>query len=1807
MNKLGKFAAACAAVVCAFGANGETPATYYKYLTASQGNSNWTVLDWKPTGDSVIETKWAVYNGHQSGHLFSAHGTTSTENGFSCRYGAWNYYYFLYGGAEKSVQSISSVGAVNDTKFDRTGFYVGGSRKISFDHLNFTAGNQLMLFANYATAPGSTPVASGSYGNYYLYTFSGYDDGGETLKVKLYPCKDANGKFGLYDLVNRKIYYNLGSGKDFSASTEVPGPLAEINVLSADGRRYGTVSPAYGTTAGVDGETYGFTAPEDPVSVGGSSSVRATCTGWKLYSAADNSLIKSSEDEGEVPTSFTHMFSTSVGAIVEWQWKKAYRFTVEKVGGGAVSSDATAEWFDEPTAVTAEAVADEGYEFVGWSGVPEAQKMVNPVTVEAGTAPLRLVANFAPTAAGEQTAVYVRADAQPGGDGTCWARAFADFRTAVTNANELKLPVYAAKGVYTLTSSCPVTGLPAIYGGFLGTDDAETIEDRQSDVNKTVLSGDRLQDNYWCHVVPGAAGSHTHTKTEMFDKPLFVGGELQLPPAFTADYDTYLPNIDATDTSAALSITATAAGTIDGLWFAGFCGSGNAIVTYNSGTKAMNLVNCRFIGNTSQYGCVRNSDTSSYKKLVGCKFMFTGIRNTASWGDSGIVAGVNLGSDGTLTLQDCDFLSLSALGGSGMNNVWTGTCGLIYGQTYHYQFPCRLTLRGCTFARGYAYQPDGGNRGGGANVLNGNTQAAIRVVDCVMSNCLTVAEAASAAVPDFGRSCLEAVGCTFANNRHDQKGGSCRTFFFLGGSDQACRQYYTACSFVGNEYNVTSSSLTDGTVLVTIFATPTSGEQKSAFVNCVFDDNKVSAKVQDGVTVRLCRGVMAYCTTANLAAEVSIAGCTFVGPRVEGVKDVVMYNANYNRNLNIVDSIFEYTTGEPYDGFDFMNPASAKLYSCTLANWVRPDVEFSIEGHAYDYVPFVTNYVGATRRPVLVPAANPPHLRETADLAYNGATFSQPHWMTNYAFRAYGSTSWQALTSSAKTLDADVGRNPSKYVCTDAVGAVRPYGATTRGAVQGLTETAENGVTLTLRREPFEKGVLAGPQVQAVATDAATVPVTATATDPTESPFIGWYDENDDLYSPDATLAIESLGAPLTLTAKFAAKKSKVVFDLGEHATFDETGLSTNVIELAQGADFPEVPPFTVEEGWIFANWKPNFPVSVPDYDIAFTAKVVTASLRTMRVAADSTAAEPDGLSWETAYRSVADAYADAAICRGEVWIKEGVYTVPASIPMGSNVVVRGGFVGGETSADEADPAHHPTVLTGDVNKDSSWKKSGSGTYQAIIKDGVVQLPDPNMTTDLNWACAGAGDDTYYCFNAAANVENVGFYGLTFASFNRAAIRDTLGGSTTLVISNCLFVGCCSGGSSDYAAVQTSARETKILDSAFLGNYASVKIAGSASSFTNEVANCRFDANIGLVYAAGGVTFGGNGRFDVYACDFTRHYANQDMYDRKSAAVYLSLGASATADFADCLFSANCVAGLGFGAVGVSGNGSIVFERARFVGNFCKNPQWDSWNSYTSAPSAPSPCFTVYHSGKLLVRDSYFGDNTLVGGHNDLRAAVCASLGGETTFVNCTVENCEVGSADGQPSGVFAVRGSSKLGIVNCLVRDCALTGTNAALVAYYNESSGATVGIVNSAFLDDLPMFRLCAGATPGLANSYIANVGANALATAYCYNLATNGVVSASRTKEGDNGALAAGVKAELRGRPVWEKDNSVYFYDEIANPEKPWRKVADKASFAASVTGLSLESDVIPDAYGAPRRRTSVKLGPVNCSYGLTVILR
>ena len=378
--------------------------------------------------------------------------------------------------------------------------------------------------------------------------------------------------------------------------------------------------------------------------------------------------------------------------------------------------------------------------------------------------------------------IYVKADAGGIGDGSSWADAYTDVASAIAAANETGDTVYIAKGVYPVASVMSVTNIPAIYGGFLGESEDETVEGRQFDVNKTVLSGDKDNDDYWCHIEPGAVGSYSFTKTELKDKPLFKDGKLQLPPDFTGDYDGYVPNIDTANATAVFSIKNGIAGVIDGLWCAGFCGDSTAFVTFQSGTKAVDLVNCRFLGNTSHSATIKNSDDSSNKKLIGCKVMFTGIRITAPWGDN-VSPGVDLGTGGKLVPQDCDFVSLVSTDEDAMWKQWSGFNVLCFkrpGADWAYNL--QMTVRDCRFVRNFALQRAPKTTPNILALTSGNNWESARFVDCVFSNNLSVAAKTDAKVLDFPNCNLEMIGCSFVNNRHDEKGGSTRNFSFLAGS-----------------------------------------------------------------------------------------------------------------------------------------------------------------------------------------------------------------------------------------------------------------------------------------------------------------------------------------------------------------------------------------------------------------------------------------------------------------------------------------------------------------------------------------------------------------------------------------------------------------------------------------------------------------------------------------------------------------------------------------------------------------------------------------------------------------------------------------------------------------------------------------------------------------------------------------------------------------------------------------------------------------------------------------------------------------
>ncbi|MBB4079460.1 hypothetical protein GGR28_002085 [Lewinella aquimaris] len=97
-----------------------------------------------------------------------------------------------------------------------------------------------------------------------------------------------------------------------------------------------------------------------------------------------------------------------------------------------------------------------------------------------------------------------------------------------------------------------------------------------------------------------------------------------------------------------------------------------------------------------------------------------------------------------------------------------------------------------------------------------------------------------------------------------------------------------------------------------------------------------------------------------------------------------------------------------------------------------------------------------------------------------------------------------------------------------------------------------------------------------------------------------------------------------------------------------------------------------------------------------------------VNVAATGTA---DGTSWENAYTDLNMAI-DSADAGSTLWVAAGRYVTPdsSSFFIDREMSLYGGFAGGETSLDEADPTANETILSGDV-----MGNDPSGTYDTTL------------------------------------------------------------------------------------------------------------------------------------------------------------------------------------------------------------------------------------------------------------------------------------------------------------------------------------------------------------------------------------------------------------------------------------------------------------------------------------------------------------
>ncbi len=142
-------------------------------------------------------------------------------------------------------------------------------------------------------------------------------------------------------------------------------------------------------------------------------------------------------------------------------------------------------------------------------------------------------------------------------------------------------------------------------------------------------------------------------------------------------------------------------------------------------------------------------------------------------------------------------------------------------------------------------------------------------------------------------------------------------------------------------------------------------------------------------------------------------------------------------------------------------------------------------------------------------------------------------------------------------------------------------------------------------------------------------------------------------------------------------------------------------------------------------------------------------------VDANATGGGNDGSSWADAHTSLLDALegvtptaprTTAAIGdpHPEYWIAQGVYRPDVGVnataddpattfPLSNGTSLYGGFVAGETSLSERDPAAHPTVLSGDIDENDTVDAHGvTADWNDIVGTNAYHLLTASSTPDAS-------------------------------------------------------------------------------------------------------------------------------------------------------------------------------------------------------------------------------------------------------------------------------------------------------------------------------------------------------------------------------------------------------------------------------------------------------------------------------------------
>ena len=1303
-------------------------------------------------------------------------------------------------------------------------------------------------------------------------------------------------------------------------------------------------------------------------------------------------------------------------------------------------------------------------------------------------------------------------------DGKSWSTAYKTLPEAIAALKELSATLedrtlYVAQGVYTITGSSSDAAILAartidciaLYGGYKAESDEDLPGPRDAEVWQTIFTA-KSTSATWSHCEP-VLGQFKFKSTSLSEEPVIKDGKINYLP-FDGEYDWYDAGVASDNVAAPMLRVNGTGGIIDGV---AFVGAGRVNGTANSG-----MANCLEVssGYTSMVvtNCafVANHPTQGCLNLAapatGGAGLITGCRfygNGYQYSSGTSVVRVSAG----VTMAGCD-VSGNSKGNNGYaHSGMIGNAGVVTNCVITHNSYCFATKNNvCSSALG-----------GGSGMW----------IDCVISNNLA---SYGYSGNDGGRMPLMHFSnggslrrSLVANNWLECKpaDGLSHAMFGVAGSSTSSSQLvtYDSCLFVSNSLVAPTVAATSGTYglgLIGGYHSKSGYVLKNTVTNCQFEGNIVDVPAVEGVTPYLSRGILICEPTASTTTRYSdavLSHCAFKAAHQEGVYDIVQYGVCTTHKSSVADSVFTEDDAEVnVNSFLVDDTACLSVANCTIKNMLPEyyPADFDItDGLYYDDIPF-----------------------ERVPFLFGGAD-----------------TGYDWCRPAAKT--------PGIRETTD--GSVR-------GAVNELSETAENGCTLTIRRAPFTGGTVDIP-VQAVEAGGAIASVTAT---PVEGgSFGGWLTENGETYSTANPLVIGALNEDLVLTASFATRKTTITFDLNGAGIFDVCGERVTNIVLAAGNTFPEIPTYTVEDGKYLWSWD-EMPPAVPNEDVVYRAHWVTKDLRSIYVAPGGTG---DGTSWESPYGDLATAYADAGRYRGEVLMKGGEYAIAVPVAVLSNVCVRGGMDGVET------------VL------------NGAGT-------------------------------TYHAFlGEAGEYPNCAFSNLTFRAFGRSAVR-IVGTDGTVAVTGCRFIGCNSRKEDGYTALDVNG-QLELRDSAFTNNYRAAKLVNK-TAVTNLIAGCDFFASTGgctQVTLVKGSKIDVRGcTFRKNRCASSSAESNAGLRIACGSEVPID----ATVEDCIFQNNTACDSSSVLATGGVFGGAvRIVRCEFSGNGYASTNPNSKGVYSTTTYASmgcfiAGKTSYTLVKDCSFLRN---VGECKTSSGYG-ISSAVACSGAGYVTLINCTMASNDVATTMTAPAAATVLEGTSngKLAIVNCTFdgNRVAAAGAAGAEIVDWSKTNTMYFFLINSILHSEEAGYRplhALGNSTVRFANSIVSNYSREDIATSdydVWGTVWTGDPCMRDGLVVGTNGVTAVELRGDTparnRGYDVWCNASAprvcVRFPEETA--DRRWLEVGRNTrktdAKAKSDWNLSLSTPLAPDAWGRLRRRARVALGALNAPpTGLMLLVR